>query len=111
MIHNDYKSIFGFTIGPIYEMMSHAKKTREIWFSSFFFSWYVKLLCERLVLPGYKIIIPVMNDKLPISRGGFFPDHIIGYSTNSAQESKIELELILSKTTEHFAELINEGHF
>lgn len=45
----EIKAYAGFTIGPIYELMRHAKKTRELWFGSYFFSWYMEGLIGRLL--------------------------------------------------------------
>ena len=41
-------SYAGFTIGPIYDVLSHARKTRELWFGSYFFSWFMEELISRL---------------------------------------------------------------
>lgn len=89
---NVLKTYFGFTIGPIYEMMSHSKKTRELWFSSYLFSFYVRNLFEELK-KEFDIIIPQIEiGNIPISKAGFFPDHIIGgcrECTRDVAEGKI----------------------
>jgi CRISPR-associated protein Cmr2 len=43
------QSYAGFTIGPIYEVMRHSRKTRELWFGSYFFSWYMETLIDKLI--------------------------------------------------------------
>ena len=45
---NNPKSYAGFTIGPIYDVLSHARKTRELWFGSYFFSWFMERMIEQL---------------------------------------------------------------
>jgi CRISPR-associated protein Cmr2 len=84
-----YKSVFGFTIGPIYEMMSHSKKTREMWFSSYLFSFYMRNLYAELK-KDFGIIIPQIDlENIPISKAGFFPDHIIGSCKEFTREEAI----------------------
>ncbi len=80
-MENNFQSVFGFTIGPIYEMMSHSQKTRELWFSSFFFSWYVKKFYDELSgTKGVEILSPHFYPTKPPgkSKAGLFPDHIVG---------------------------------
>jgi len=108
-MNTNYQSIFGFTIGPIYEMMRSAKKTRELWFSSYFFSWYAKLFCDKLT-SDYKLILPIIDKiKLPKRpRAGFYPDHIIGYSSKPVEDTKKELEDWANQITNDFAKWIDE---
>ncbi len=83
---------FGFTIGPIYEVISNGKKTREIWAGSYLFSEYVKKFCEIIIKKGYKLISPYYNSKSKeINRVGLFPDHIIGYSNKNYYRTKCDL--------------------
>ncbi len=107
---NTYQSLFGFTIGPIYEVMSNSKKTRELWFGSYFFSWYTRLLCEKLTEPNYKLILPIINlDEIhKKTRAGFYPDHVIGYSIKPSAEALKELEEIIKSITKNFADRICE---
>lgn len=86
-MNTNYQSIFGFTIGPIYELMSHSQKTRELWFSSYFFSWYVKKFYEDLSnTAGVEIISPYHSPQNPPpnSKAGLFPDHIAGCYDNGS---------------------------
>jgi|GEM_PF-2544769 CRISPR-associated protein Cmr2 len=105
-MNNNFKSVFGFTIGPIYEMMGHSQKTRELWFSSFFFSWYVKELYRKLSAENvegekcFHFLTPFIEDvdKLRKTKAGLFPDHIIAQSKKSADETytlvKEKIELV-----------------
>ena len=105
---NEINTLFGFTIGPIYEMMSHSQKTRELWFSSFFFSWYVRNFYEKLSANHYiEILSPYYdsNNPLPKSKAGLFPDHIVGISSKSADECLKELKEMNTEISSFF---INE---
>ena len=46
--NTEIKSYAGFTIGPIYGVLSSARKTRELWFASYFFSWFMEKTIEQL---------------------------------------------------------------
>lgn len=97
---NNYKSIFGFTIGPIYEVMSHSQKTRELWFSSYFFSWYVKKLYQELDKTKYFDFLTPYFEKgagKAITKAGLFPDHIIAYSNSDVNAT---FNIIKDKVTE-----------
>ena len=87
---NNYTTLLGFTIGPIYELMSHSKKTRELWFSSFFFSWYVKMLYGELSkTPSIEPLSPFFNPTKPPAntKAGLFPDHIIAQSKDEVYKT------------------------
>ncbi|MEM5777460.1 MAG: type III-B CRISPR-associated protein Cas10/Cmr2 [Candidatus Aenigmatarchaeota archaeon] len=110
------KSVFGFTIGPIYELMSSSRKTRELWFSSFFFSWYVKRLIELLssIENGsgtacFDFFIPLINSKTtqPQSKAGLFPDHIIGCSYKDKDETYNLIKSNIDKNNQFFISLID----
>ena len=46
--NDEFNSYAGFTIGPIYEVLSSARKTRELWFGSYFFSWFMEKIIENI---------------------------------------------------------------
>ena len=52
-----------FTIGPIYQTMAGARYTRELWASSYLFSYLVKQICERIhrQIPGQFIVPAVVG--------------------------------------------------
>ena len=107
---NNNKTLFGFTIGPIYEMMSHSKKTRELWLSSFFFSWYVKRFYEELTETlGVEILSPYYDPKQPPpkSKAGLFPDHIVGGSDQTPDKCLNMLKEINKKNSEFFIDEID----
>ncbi len=109
-MNNNYKSIFGFTTGPIYEMMSHSQKTRELWFSSFFFSWYVKKLYGGLSsAPGIELLSPFYDTKNPPgnSKAGLFPDHVIGTFTGDVAAAYSLIETKIKSINKDFINIIN----
>ena len=108
-MNTNYQSIFGFTIGPIYELMSHSKKTRELWFSSFFFSWYLKELYKRLAnLQHYRFLKPKVNlSLLPKSKAGLFPDHIVAYSKEDVENTFNDIEKCINENNQYFIDVIN----
>ena len=108
-MNTNYQSIFGFTIGPIYELMSHSKKTRELWFSSFFFSWYLKELYKRLAnLQHYRFLKPKVNlSLLPKSKAGLFPDHIVAYSQKNVEDTSDDIEKCIKENNKYFIKVIN----
>jgi len=106
----EFVTLFGFTIGPIYEMMSYSKKTRELWFCSFFFSWYVKKFYEELDgTSGVVILSPNYDNKNPLlkSKAGLFPDHIVGGTDKNAEECMILLKTINSNISKFFIKEID----
>jgi CRISPR-associated protein Cmr2 len=108
-MNTNYQSIFGFTIGPIYELMSHSKKTRELWFSSFFFSWYVKELYIKLEnLRYFRFLKPKINiSLLPKSKAGLFPDHIVAYSEKDVENTFNDIEKCINENNQYFIDVIN----
>jgi len=116
-MNKNFLSVFGFTIGPIYELMSHAKKTRELWFSSFFFSWYVKrlikLLREIKCSNGnecFDFLTPDVTDfsSIPRTKAGLFPDHIIGYSKKDINETYELIKDQIKANNDYFINVIDE---
>jgi CRISPR-associated protein Cmr2 len=111
-MNNNYQSIFGFTIGPIYEMMRSAKKTRELWFSSFFFSWYAKLLYEQLSKESEITVLTPYFDPLkpPLkSKAGLFPDHVVGTSKKSLDDTLSTIKEINSSIKDYFIGIIDNN--
>ncbi len=101
-----YQSLIGFTIGPIGEVMSHSKKSRELWCGSYFFSWYMKELFERINSCGsYEILIPFIGT-IPKTRAGIYSDHLIARSIKNKQDTFDEIEDFNKQTLELFSKLI-----
>ncbi|MCL3780857.1 type III-B CRISPR-associated protein Cas10/Cmr2 [Prolixibacteraceae bacterium JC049] len=75
------------TIGPIISSLGLARKTREIWAASYFFSYFMQLVLENLKENGIvdNVILPYPNkeelsDSLGLEQSdktGLFPDRIM----------------------------------
>lgn len=75
------KTYLAFTLGPIYKTLLKARKTRELWISSYLFSYLMRLLLTevekkrvgRILLPD----ISYINDYELFHGAGFFNDRCI----------------------------------
>ncbi|MGC8866154.1 MAG: type III-B CRISPR-associated protein Cas10/Cmr2 [Bacteroidales bacterium] len=108
------------TIGPIYETLERARKTRALWASSYFFSWFMKNLIIRLKEKGYTILLPALKSKNPNDLlfhskhgAGLYADRL--YFSYDAQKGRnpnliiqIIQEMILTASKELKKELKNE---
>ncbi|GHU89697.1 type III-B CRISPR-associated protein Cas10/Cmr2 [Bacteroidia bacterium] len=54
----------GITIGPIYDTILQAQKTREFWFGSYFFSHLMKLILREIINKGYGTILAQDTSKI-----------------------------------------------
>jgi len=85
--NTEIKSYAGFTIGPIYGVLSSARKTRELWFASYFFSWFMEKTIEQLS----------KNNKIdflsPFVKGQFVPNN----STTGKYHDRFILQSYLDK--------------
>ena len=107
------KTLFGVSFGPIYELMIHSEKTRELWFSSYLFSCYSRIFIEKLDKDNYHLIKPtknalnVLSDSGKKSKAGFFPDHLIGYSDKTPEAARDELKQIREETNGEILKIID----
>lgn len=69
----------GATIGPIYNTISRAESTRELWSSSYLFSYIMREIIKELCKKGKKFILPYTGDNyLEGGKGiGLFHDRFI----------------------------------
>ncbi len=71
----------GITIGPIYRTFQKTEKTREIWGTSYLFSYLCKKLLSGIIASGIdekNILLPNHNELSAIKPGvGLYPDRII----------------------------------
>lgn len=76
------------TIGPIYDTMSKSQKTRELWASSYFFSYLMRDITKGLKSKEFKVLIPGQNEiENPNFLGaGMYHDRIIISSEKSEKE-------------------------
>lgn len=88
-----------FTIGPIYQTMAGARYTRELWASSYLFSYLVKQITGRMLqkqrIPGNFIIPAILEGQMPTYGAGIFPDRFI-FQTQALDQLP-ELEKILEE--------------
>ncbi|MEW6194393.1 MAG: type III-B CRISPR-associated protein Cas10/Cmr2 [Bacteroidota bacterium] len=105
-MNNKYQSLFGFTIGPIVEVLMHSKKSRELWCGSYFFSLYMKELNDKLnASVDYNIITPFVGS-IPKTRAGIYHDHIIGASTKNKNDTYNVIENFNKEVFENITKLI-----
>ncbi|KAA6331330.1 hypothetical protein EZS27_020051 [termite gut metagenome] len=75
---NNYTAI---TIGPIYQTISFAKKTREIWAASFIFSMLMKKIIDGILKENKdnknNIIIPYATNYPELKAVGLYPDRLL----------------------------------
>lgn len=64
------------TIGPIYQTIYEAKRSRATWAASYFFSWFNKQLFEAVEKANFNILLP-SNYKPKSKQGaGFYADRM-----------------------------------
>lgn len=105
----------GITIGPIYDTINKAEKTREIWGASYLFSYIAKELVKRInASHNYEILLPspaAVNDTNP--GVGLYPDRILLKVKDGG--SIDDINEIASNVKEHVAgqlwEEINKKRF
>ncbi len=94
MITTTYLAI---TIGPIYKTLLQARKEREIWIASYFFSLIMEEIVSELKSKG-NIIIPATPDKSLTPPGaGIYPDRLIMTLNNDSFEAEKFLDSLFEK--------------
>lgn len=78
------------TIGPIYQTMSLAKKTRELWSASFTFSRLMKHLITSFSAHG-SLISPSLKVKEPLHGAGVYADRCF-FQLNTGLLTKDQIE-------------------
>lgn len=77
------------TIGPIYETITYAKKTREVWAGSYIFSYFMRnLIAELIEDEQVKFLLPYAN-KTIVKKSfevGIFHDRFIAISMLNKDE-------------------------
>ena len=93
---------FALTIGPIYDTISSARTTREMWASSYLFSYIVRQLVEQFDHAGMEILLPLHTESdLSEKHGaGIYPDRIIAKMNSCTKQS---IETIIDDTVEQFS--------
>lgn len=82
------KTYFALTIGPIYDTISSARTTREMWASSYLFSYIIKQFVEKFEANKMDILLPT-TDLLKHKNflgAGIYPDRIIAQADCKYEE-------------------------
>lgn len=93
----------GITIGPIYDTIHKAQKTREIWGASYIFSFMCKEILKKIKGDNFEILLPnpiYLNDSKP--GVGLYPDRIL--LKTKEKGSFNEINKILKEVKESVAE-------
>jgi CRISPR-associated protein Cmr2 len=104
-------SVAGFTIGPLGDVLRHARKTRELWFGSYLFSWYMETLVGRVAGPEVRFLAPHVPEGGPapaFSTTGKYPDRFVAESDLSADELFERVQRANDETMETFAGILRE---
>ena len=119
MTDETIQSYAGFTLGPILDVLGHARKTREIWFGSYFFSWYMESLISRLVSPEIHFLTPHIDGakngggKVELranhSLTGKYHDRFVAKSSLLDADALFErIQIANADTLEGFVEFIDD---
>jgi len=69
------KTYFALTLGPIYKTLAMARKTRELWVTSYFFSYLMEQMISVVESEG-DIVLPVKHG-ITNNKAGLYPDRLI----------------------------------
>jgi len=99
------KTYTAITIGPIYETMSKAQKTRELWASSYFFSYLMREITKKLKKANFEILIPGLDeiDNLNLLGAGLYHDRIIISSAEPEDKIIASVKSILNSVLKETA--------
>lgn len=109
--NNIPKSYAGFTIGPIYDVLSHARKTREMWFGSYFFSWFMEKMIESLAANNdIKFLVPYVANPFQPNNSitGKYHDRFIIYSSMGKDTLYDKIRNVSDEALEYFVCLIDK---
>jgi len=99
----------GITIGPIFDTINKAQKTREIWGASYLFSYICKEILKKIKVSDYTILLPDTSQINATQPGvGLFPDRILMRTKGSGNfddVNKIIKEVKLSVSEKLWNEL------
>lgn len=82
-------------IGPIFQTLQHARKTRELWASSFLFSYLMEQLHTNCVNAQLEVLSPVVPVGDPERYGaGIFPDRLFAKIGADWEDDRVKKEII-----------------
>ncbi len=96
------------TIGPIIETLSNSRKTREVWVSSYFFSYYMQSILKELE-EEFEFLTPT-NEKIKeikLGRVGLFHDRFMAKSKKSFEDIETLLDKAIENAINKMANFIN----
>jgi len=102
-------SYTGITIGPLISTIEASRKTRELWASSYLFSYFIRQLVtayteakDKANNPYFTVLSPHLETPHQKIGAGLYPDRIfIKHSTaNGAEQLKITTEKVFKKLCE-----------
>ena len=101
-------TIIALTVGPIYGSIQSARKVRELFGASYFFSWFMRLVLKELKNKEIHIYIPYTNKDLfnKPSAIGFFHDRFVAGTNHSVEEAGTLLDTAIKKAWSQMAEIL-----
>ncbi|MBD3374424.1 type III-B CRISPR-associated protein Cas10/Cmr2 [candidate division KSB1 bacterium] len=105
----------GLTIGPLYKTMTRVKATRELWASSYIFSYIMKKMIEKVIAyAGTDVfIIPYVKDEeifKPGQQVGLFHDRFIFKAGNDDFEKVEQIKKnVMEEIAENMSQIISEN--
>ncbi|HCC69058.1 MAG TPA: type III-B CRISPR-associated protein Cas10/Cmr2 [Nitrospiraceae bacterium] len=108
---NTPNSYAGFTIGPIYDVLSHARKTRELWFGSYFFSWFMEKIIESLAVSNeIDFLVPYVGKPFQSNNSitGKYHDRFIIRSSLTKEDLYNQIQQASDNALEYFVCLIDD---
>ncbi len=109
--NNNINSYAGFTIGPIYEVLSSARKTRELWFASYIFSWFMEKMIEELSRnSNIKFLLPYVDNPFKPNNSitGKYHDRFIFQSYLDKNNLFDEIQKASNDTSNFIVDVIDE---
>jgi CRISPR-associated protein Cmr2 len=110
--NNNFYSYAGFTVGPIYDVLSHSRKTRELWFGSYFFSWFMEKIIEELSKnKQIKFLTPHVKESFEEnhSKAGKYHDRFVVCSTLDKEELFKIIQIASDNALNFFVDLIDSA--
>ena len=103
---------FALTIGPIYETISSARTTREMWASSYLFSYFIRQLVDKFEQKGMEILLPspAYVTHKNYHGAGIYPDRVIAKSTLKQKDVQDIIDKIIEKLSEDILKHFNSRH-
>ena len=106
------KHYIALTIGPIYSTIKNAKKVRELFGSSYFFSWFMFQVIDHLSQnENIDIVVPYFNAKeikSKIKTVGYLHDRFIAVTRMDARQCRQMLNTAIEHALEHAVKTIDE---